>query len=132
MGYCMSQTGSNFFLAKENKSLALEAIKNLKGQETIKDGSGSHFSWVDTNEFMNATSLQSAMHAWRWDLEEDDEGNVVDINFVGEKSGDDYVLFDVIARYVKDGSYIQMVGEDNCIWRWVFNGNTCADISPTW
>ena len=35
-------------------------------------------------------------------------------------------MFNCIATFVEDGSYIEMVGEDGDLWRWVFtNNNNC-------
>lgn len=34
-------------------------------------------------------------------------------------------FFKAIAPYVKDGSYISMIGEDNAIWRWYFFKDKC-------
>lgn len=127
MGYCMEQTESSFFIANENKAHALRAIKNLAGRETIKNSGGPHFSWVSTDGFMKARSLEAAMAEWRWDIYEDENGNVNEIQFSGEKSGDDEILFKAIAMYVKPGSYIEMRGEDGCMWRWVFDGDTCKE-----
>jgi hypothetical protein len=127
MGYRMSLMGCDFFIPKENKEHALLAIKNLAGKETINDGSGSHFRWICTDEFLNVDTLEEAMYAWRWSILEDDNGNIVDIEFCGEKSGDDKILFTAIAKYVKSGSFIEMQGEDSYRWRWVFDGDTCKE-----
>ena len=61
------------------------------------------------------------MYQWRWDIEENDRtGAVTDIWFAGEKLGDDETLFQAIAPWVKDGSFIEMMGEDGAFWKWVF------------
>lgn len=124
----MDQMEANFFIPFENKEAALQAIKNLEGGETITYGSGKpHFSWVDTEDFVNADTLKDALREWRWSVEEDGEGNIYDIYFEGEKLGDDNILFEAIAPYVKSGSFIQMCGEDGTIWRWVFENSKCEE-----
>ena len=127
MGYCMTQRDSNFAIKAEDKEKALEAIKELAGKETIHDGSGKHFSWVETERFVNASTLKEAMDEWRWEIGEDEEGNVLDIYFSGEKLGNDEILFNAIAPYVKEGSYIEMSGEDGSLWRWSFDGKSCVE-----
>ena len=53
------------------------------------------------------------------------------IYFEGEKYGDDDLIFNAIAPYVEDGSYIQMNGEDGAIWRWVFENGKCVEKQAT-
>ena len=151
MGYYITMRDSNFCIKAENKADALRAIKNLVGQETITDGGGSHFSWVYTEEFVNADTFADAMESWRWEIEEQQRENrkdvseltsedlnwsespnhdgkdVVGICFIGEKLGDDHVLFQAIAPFVEIGSYIEMSGEEGYIWRWYFDGTDCVE-----
>jgi len=132
MGYCMEQQGSNFTIKPSNVAGALASIKALAGKETITDSSGRHFSWVETNEFLDAETLTQAMNAWRWRLDRDDETQEIrDISFEGEKIGDEAVLFGAIAPFVEPGSYIEMHGEDGAIWRWIFDGKTCEEKAAT-
>jgi hypothetical protein len=126
MGYCMDQSETVFNIAKENISSAVKSIQDLHGKETIQGGSGRHFSWVD-EDFYKQGDLTKILNAWRWNPNFDMEGNVVNIEFTGEKLGDDQILFDAIAPFVKEGSYIEMRGEDGAIWRWVFDGKTCEE-----
>ena len=126
MGYCMSQQEATFNMAAKDFPAALKAIQDLHGEETIADSGGRHFSWVGY-KFHEIDDMVKMMAEWRWDLELDSAGNAVGISFQGEKLGDDQVLFNAIAPWVKKGSYIQMQGEDGSIWRWTFNGKTCVE-----
>ena len=114
---------SSFYIVDEEAALA--AIKAMAGRETIQDSGGRHFSWVTTQEFLDADTLEEALDAWRWNLEPDWK----QIQFNGEKLGDDKLLFDAIAPYVEAGSFIEMHGEDGEIWQWVFNGKTCREVT---
>ena len=127
----MDQRGSNFYISFNDIENTLTAIKNLAGMETIKDSSGAHFSWVGTKEFLEASTLNEAFEAWRWNIALDEEGSVVDLYFEGEKIGDDKILFDAIAPYVKEGSFIEMQGEDGALWRWVFSNGECEERYAT-
>ena len=132
MGYCMEQQGSSFTIKPSNVAGALASIKALAGKETISDSSGRHFSWVETSEFLEAETLSQAMGAWLWMLDTDEEtGGVQDVNFEGEKIGDEAALFGAIAPFVEPGSYIEMHGEDGSIWRWIFDGKTCTEKTAT-
>lgn len=122
MGYCMSQQECQFFIAKKDCKKALRAIKDLAKKKDQRSGwgpEGTHFAWVD-NDFVESKTLEDILAKWRWRPEFNKEGDLVFLDFEGEKSGDDFILFQALAPYVKDGSYIQMSGENNVFWRWVF------------
>lgn len=53
--------------------------------------------------------------------------DIVDLEFVGQKMRvpDNDLLFEAIAEFVDDGSYIAMTGEDKKIWRWYFAQGRC-------
>ena len=135
MGYCMSQNECDFFIPVDKTKDALGAIKDLAGKETIKYGhSAPHFSWVETKDFLNASNLKEALDVWGWSAEEDEDGNIANILFEREKIGDEDILFNAIAPYVKSGSYIEMLGEDGGLWRWIFNEDRCItkDAKISW
>jgi len=127
MGYYIDQEEVHFFIAKKDHVKALEAIHNLAGKETISDSGGRHFSWVNTDCFLSAKTLTDALEVWRWTAEEDAEGNITYLYFEGQKLGDDLILFEAIAPYVKEGSYICMRGEDGEHWRWFFENDMCVE-----
>lgn len=128
MGYCMYQLGcSDFFISRQNVSRALNAIKKLAGNETIEDSSGRHYSWV-SGAYAEAESLEEAMEDWRWYPEMDDTGNVIRLEFNGEKLGDDHILLSAIAPFVDRGE-IEMEGEDGARWLWRFKNGQCVEVT---
>lgn len=137
MGYCMSTTEVSFFIAKEDKPAALAAIKALASKTHLGGGASyvdgkvvsRAFSWVNTEEFVNAKTLTEAIEAWGWGINEDKKGNVIEVYFDRDKSGDEDYLFEAIGPYVKEGSFIQMSGEDGAVWRWYFTGKECINQS---
>jgi len=130
MGYYIELMESSFMILKENQDAALTAIKALAGKETIKDSSGMHFSWVNTENFLKAKTIHDALKEWHWETQVNQKGDIFDLYFTGEKLGDDNVLFDAIAPYVEDG-YIQMKGEDDYVWRWIFKGGQMRELPGT-
>lgn len=137
MGYCMSQDDSDFYIDADKKADALKAIKEqlMTKVDTLGNGgcfSGDKeerwFSWVDTTAVLSAETLESALFAWRWNASVDEHGNIVGICFEGEKLGDDQYLWDTIAPFVKDNSYIEMTGEDNYHWKWKFKLGECDEL----
>jgi hypothetical protein len=117
MGYYMTQRDSDFQMDIRDFDAALEAVKRLRGRP---------YAWVNSN-FIDEAKLPGAVEDWRWSLIPDEQGNVGNIEFLGEKLGDDEVLFKALAPFVKPGSFIEMQGEDGEIWRWLFDGKTCVD-----
>ena len=135
MGYYIEQTDSKFFIAHTDVEKALSAIKGImhshdqmRGGSWGPDGKTERwYAWVNTDEVLQSQTLVDALESWRWKARTDSVGNVCGIEFVGEKSGQDELLFDAIAPYVESGSYIVMRGEDGEVWRWYFEEGTCSE-----
>ena len=118
MGYCMNQRDSDVRIKAENVAAALAAI--LRMYEPDESGGYQTYSWIDRSSVQNSTTLREALRAWRWQAYERENGDIYDFVFDGEKLGNDMELFRAIAPFVEHGSYIEMVGEDDSRWRWVF------------
>lgn len=119
MGYCMDQLDSVFRIRKRKQAKALKAIRRLNARE-------NKYAWGDI--IPPANTLVDALNYWRWETETDPaNGDIVSIMFTGEKAGDDLALFQAIAPYVEAGSFIGMIGEDTCMWRWYFNGKAVVE-----
>lgn len=122
MGYCIDMIDRDFIIKRENKEKALSLLKQFCELNT-------NISWVNNQDVVNAKTLKYAMEECRYDLEEDGEGNVVDIMFRGAKLGDDELIFTAIASCIENNSFIQMRGEDGGMWRWVFKDGICKEIN---
>jgi hypothetical protein len=118
MGYTMSQSDSNIKIKAENVPAALAAVLGM--YEPDETGGYVTYSWVDRSSVQISTTLKEALNAWRWQAYERSNGDIYDFVFDGEKLGDDPELFRNIAPFVEHGGYIEMVGEDDSRWRWVF------------
>lgn len=130
MGYCIWQKDTNFVIKAENKVAALAAIKALAGGGTCPDVGNRHYSWVNCDEdFLKCNSLEDALAEWRWQAGVDNEGNIANINFTGEKYGDDKILFAAIAPYVEAESYVTMKGECNETFGWEFDGSNMKEFN---
>jgi len=142
MGYFVTQSKTHFNVSAANIPAMIQAIRTLAHNTDDMSGArynngvktSSHYSWVNMS-FADLDSVKDIFNCWRWSVEIDEQsGDITDICFEKEKLGDDFILFKAIAPYVKDGSYIEMIGEDNELWRWSFKDGTCREISPkiTW
>ena len=118
MSYNMIQQDTQFFMDKPNLEAACQALQSA----------AADCKWFDMS---NDYSLENGVYQFGWSLDFDDNGNVNSIEHLLTYSSDEKRLFDAIAPYVKPGSYIQMVGEDDTIWRWFFDGTRCIKQIPT-
>lgn len=125
MGYYIYLRESTASFKKKNSKKVLKAIQELHGKETIEDSSGPHYSWVDDN-FYKIRNIKEMFAEWRWGIILD--GNNYDITeYLGEKLGDEVVLFNAIAPYMNDGEII-MQGEDGTMWKWRFKDGEFKEI----
>ena len=135
MGYCMNMQDSSFHIPEASFSDALAAIKSVMNiADKMRGGSLERvvearkwYSWVNTDAVLASETLLEAMRVWRWKPCVSDSGDIDGISFLGEKSGQDEVLFEAIAPFVKRDSYICMHGEDGALWRWHFDGVHCLN-----
>jgi hypothetical protein len=119
MGYYINQVGSNFCIKAKNIQPAFKALKG----HFIETGDAS---WINANEVINAKTFQEAMEACRWDV--NSKVDICEIQFNGEKLGDEETILNVIAPYVEAGSYIEMSGEEDSRWRWSFDGQRVTEV----
>lgn len=126
MGYCIEMIDSKFAIKKENFEEALKSLKSVFIPEnmTCKDNIGGkeypHFSWVDTTTVLNSTTFDEALKEIRYAPIYDVDGNICDIEFTGEKYGDEKIFFTSLASYVDPDSYLCFEGEDGEVWKWIF------------
>ena len=123
MGYCMSLTESTAHMERDNVPAAVAALKRLDrtGNKSGGEWGGgaqraSWFAWVNQG-WANTDSIVEMLAAWRYDLIEYKDGNLLVESFFGEKYGDDDQLWETLSPYMT--GYIQMRGEDGEQWRWV-------------
>lgn len=132
MGYYINQVGSNFTIKKENIQKAWDSLIELFKieEKSIYDSSGCHYSWINTEDVLNATTFEEAMSEARWDAEINPlNGDIIDIYFNGEKLGDEEIILSAIAPYVENGSYIIIQGEEYERWKWKFVDGKLEEIS---
>ena len=138
MGYCIEMTDSKFVIKKENFQKALDNFKSVFVPEnmTCIDYIGHkyepHFRWVDTNRALNSKTLEDVLIEIRYKPFFNANGDIVQVEFTGEKYGDEYTFFSALAPYVEDGSCLGFEGEDGLKWEWRFNQGKVEKINqPT-
>ena len=127
MGYCIEMTDSNFVIRKENFAKALESLKrvfvpeNMTCYDRIDGKRYPHFRWVNTKPVLESVTLSEAMKEIRYLPAPNIDGDICDVEFTGEKYGDEEIFFKALAPYVESGSYICFMGEDDSEWKLIFN-----------
>lgn len=121
MGYLTHQLETEFFIPKEFKFEAFISLKNLvkNSVENINE-----ISFVEIPEIERAETLEEVLAALRWVPENNESGDIVQIDFTGEKMGDDYQILECIAHFVRNNSFVTFIGSDgetSKVWRWLFS-----------
>jgi hypothetical protein len=146
MGYYISQSDSSFIMKQEHFDAALTAMKEaakkqkwdwvFKGQiensKTIVEAL-THCRWKPllwTNEDAASETQQISTTELLWsERHKIKVGDITGLSYQGEKLGAEECFFKAIAPYVEDGSYIEISGEEDYLWRYVFNNGHMDEIS---
>lgn len=134
MGYYIDMTDSKFEIKKENFKKALENLKsafipeNMNCCDYIGGKQYPHFSWVDTESVLKSRSLGNALAEIRYEPVYDDNDDICNVEFTGQKYGSEEVFFNALAPYVESGSYIAFEGEDGDTWEWQFEDGKVRQV----
>lgn len=125
MGYCIDQVDSDFHIkAHDLQSCANAILKAFRGRDQV--------GWIRASDINDRMSFIEIADEFRWDVSVDDDGDIYDISFTGEKIGEDIDLFlNSIAPYVADESFISFSGEDGAQWRYFFKDKQMLDQTGT-
>lgn len=134
MGYYMEMMDSNFGIKKENFENALKSLKSVFVPENMNccDYIGGkeypHFSWVDTKTVLESKTIGEALAEIRYAPKYNDNGDICNVEFTGQKYGSERVFFNALAPYVESGSYIDFEGEDGFEWEWLFENGKVKEV----
>lgn len=104
--YYMDLHDSSFKIKKENIALALEHINKDRAISVDSlDDFASGFNWIFYY----------------------DKNDITGINFEGEMLGEDKEMFEALVPFIEIGSFVELHGDDGCIWRWYFDGRTVTE-----
>ena len=123
MGYYMDQMETDFKFKDNKEKEILNAIKSVVNNGEVN-------AWVNKDAVNKCLTFECALSECRWDYNVLDNYKKSNLIFNGTKLGDEEVLFNAIAPYVEDESYIQMLGEDGLMWRWLFKNGKCNETYP--
>jgi hypothetical protein len=121
MGYYVKQVDHDFFIPAESIPSLILAIRKQSDY-------GGYNRVLD--RYMDSDDIQEIFRCWRWLADMDNHGNIVGLRFNCEQLIDDKVLIKAIAPFVRDGSYLQFIGQDDVMWRWKFINGELKTICP--
>jgi hypothetical protein len=115
---------------------ALEAVRALNERDELKGGwtrvvlpdgtygRRAHWSFVDDDELVSASSLVEALAAFRFEAALTPDGDILGVSLAGchRSQGDERHLWATLAPFVEPGGELLWHGEDDRIWRWTFDG----------
>ncbi|MGA1739113.1 MAG: hypothetical protein ACO4AM_07520 [Candidatus Nanopelagicaceae bacterium] len=139
MGYYIRTPNTSFAIRTENLPRFFDLVSNLMSDENIEEnGQGGSwsggvkrqgwYSWVSTDKVRRAVldrDIHAVFEEWGYDLEITVEYDGVtnfflDIRGGEAKIGDEETFFAAIAPVVEDGSFLDVKGEDDEEWRWMW------------
>lgn len=120
MSYWMQQRDANFLIKAQNVSFAYEALRKWANYPS------NSYEQVSIPE-----RFARIMKIYEYDVVYDNTtGDCTEIWFDGDRLYDDMAMFEAIAPYVEHGSYIEYIGEDSYLWRWVLSRVNCMKYPP--
>lgn len=143
MGYYINTEEVEFFMSKRHFEAAYKDMCLLNKYDHLKSGGSfggendakssrpaglnyhprKWFSWMDADYPSKLNTAIDILQSLGFDLSFDEYGNIVHMHY-DNKAGQQDLFLEVIAPYVKDGSYIIWRGEDGAIWKDIFDNGT--------
>lgn len=130
MGYCVWSEESTISIKKENMQPLLQMLSDYFKSRELRwvDGFDIEDMFSDEDDDEPLT-LENIWEDLRYEYTETDTHYIIN-EFLGEKLGDDFEFFELIAPFCEDG-YIQFNGEDGEKWRYVIQNKECKEVYPT-
>lgn len=135
MGYSIELRDEDFSIKVDKLPEAFEhAKKKLLDEMSVKGESGYYeygklvksYSWVSKSDLESTNNIVDLIYVFGWNCTLDDEG-ITTLLLENEKMGQELLLFQALAPFVDEGSYIEIQGECGDVWRWIFKDGECIE-----
>lgn len=129
MGYCIEMVECTTSIdAEKTKEVLTQLQKYIEEHKP-------NWDWVSTKYLIDAcmeNDFKGVMDELRYavKLQVQNDKKIYKLYFVGEKLGNDEEIFRILSPFMNDG-YIEMMGEDGDIWRWVFENGEMHIKNPS-
>lgn len=94
----------------------------------------SYYACISKSSFYVSTEntgrVLAKLQQLPYQLQLDPDVNITGIEMCRCPIGNDYPIFQEIAPYVRDKSFILFSGEDQEAWKWVFENGRCRKVVP--
>lgn len=139
MGYYIQTPQTSFAIRTDNLPRFFDLVSNLMSDENVEEnGNGgsyanggktqSWYSWVSTENVRKAVAdrdIVRIFEEWGYELDFINEENGesiyrLDIRGGEAKIGDEETFFAAIAPVVVHGCFVDVRGEDDAEWRWLW------------
>lgn len=129
MGYCYSVMDSSFRIQSHHYTDMMDHL--IKWHNKMK-ATNCQLKWMDHDNaltLLEQGDLIEYFGLWLYDAKIDiTTGDICDLVWGGEKIGDEYNMFEQIAPWVDDESYLNCQGEDGEMWRWYWRQGNLYQI----
>lgn len=84
--------------------------------------------FVPEEHVQKVEKITTDLYDWSWEFFYDDNGNIEDITFTGEKYfSEELSQMNAIAPFVREGSFIHYCVDEEEHYRFYFTGDECLD-----
>lgn len=129
--YSVVQTDSKFVIKRDKVFDAYREVLILGTGANNKNLSDIQLGWImDKLPAIRRLSVV-VEYGWGFEMGHDPDGDINGIYYsFSSLTGEEERLFNAIAPFVEDGSFIEMKGEDDKTWRWVFKNGKVEKVFP--
>jgi hypothetical protein len=123
VGYEITVIESHVRIPRKQEPAALKRL-----QAATKAKAWEHA--LDAREvlaILRAKTLDAALAVVGWELTRDDDERVDGLAYEGKLSGNEQQVLNLLAPFVREGSWIAVTGENDDAWRWVFDGEEALE-----
>lgn len=132
MGYWFRISDQDFRIEAGKVGAAHNALLGL-----VRENPKAYVGYPYTEDRIEAAlkqwekSFERLIFDLGYSIDGDGDGNVDCIYLEHDKFHDeDEMFFEVIAPFVKEGSFVQFTGEDDYMWRYAFKDGKCVEQYP--
>jgi hypothetical protein len=89
----------------------------------------THYAWINMDEAKATKTIYEMINQFVDDV--DNSEDPVFYISMDSKTGQESVLFEQLAPFIKAGSFVDWRGEDGMHFRWMFDGETMKEVQGT-